>query len=84
MVIKLVPLKNKQSSQIGIPEEPAISLVAFLIPTSNLTGLISPMLASKYYAETLIAALPCHNTRKTNTCRTVLRRLPSYRTRGIL
>jgi hypothetical protein len=47
MVIKLVPLENKQSSQIGILEELAISLVAFLVPTSDLTGLIALMLASK-------------------------------------
>jgi hypothetical protein len=82
MVIKLVPFENKQSSQIGILEELAISLVAFLVPTSDLTGLIAPMLAH-FCTETLIAALLCRNTRKTSTCRTVSRRLPSYRTRGI-
>ena len=47
MVIKLVPFENKQSSQIGILEELAIILVAFLVPTSYLTGLITLMLASK-------------------------------------
>jgi hypothetical protein len=47
MVIKPVPFENKQSLQIGILEELAISLVAFLVPASSLTGLISPMLASK-------------------------------------
>ena len=47
MVIKLVPSENKQSSQIGILEELAISLVAFLIPASSLTGLVAAMLASK-------------------------------------
>ncbi len=47
MVIKLVPFENKQPSQIGIFEELAISLVAFLVPTSDLTSLIAPMLASK-------------------------------------
>lgn len=47
MVFELVPFENKQSSQIGILEELAISLVAFLAPASYLTGLIAPMLASK-------------------------------------
>ena len=47
MVVKLVPFENKQSSQIGILEELAISLVAFLGPASVLAGLIEPMLASK-------------------------------------
>lgn len=47
MVIKLVPFENKQSLQIRILEELAISLVAFLVPASSLTGLIAPMLASK-------------------------------------
>ena len=85
MVIKLVPFENKQSSQIEILEELAVSLVAFLGPASFLTGLIAPMLASKltYYGERfLMAVLPCHNTRKTSTCHTILERLPSYRTRG--
>ena len=47
MVIKLVPFENKQSSQIRITEELTISLVAFLVPTGDLTGLIAPILASK-------------------------------------
>lgn len=47
MVVKLVPIENKQSSQIGILEELAISLMAFLVPASSLTGLVAPMLASK-------------------------------------
>jgi hypothetical protein len=47
MVIKFVPFENEQSSQIGIPKELAISLVAFLVPASYLAGLITLMLASK-------------------------------------
>jgi hypothetical protein len=47
MVIKLVLFENKQSSQIGILKELAISLVAFLVPASYLTGLITLILASK-------------------------------------
>jgi hypothetical protein len=47
MGIKFVPFQNEQSSQIGILEELAISLVAFLVPTSYLAGLITPILASK-------------------------------------
>jgi len=47
MVIKVVPFEMKQSLQIGIPEEFAISLVAFLVPTSDLAVLIAPILASK-------------------------------------
>jgi hypothetical protein len=47
MVIKFVPFENEQSSQIGILEELAISLVAFLVPASYLAGLITLMLASK-------------------------------------
>lgn len=47
MVIKFVPFQNEQSSQIGILEELAISLVAFLVPASYLAGLITPILASK-------------------------------------
>jgi hypothetical protein len=47
MVIKLVPFENKQSSQIGILKELAISLVTFLVPASYLAGLITPILASK-------------------------------------
>jgi hypothetical protein len=51
MVIKLVPLENKQSSQIGILEELAISLVAFLVPTNDLTGLIALMLATFFHGD---------------------------------
>ncbi len=47
MVMKLVPFENKQSSQIGILEELAIGLVAFLVPASSLADLVAPMLASK-------------------------------------
>jgi hypothetical protein len=47
MVIKLVPFENKQSSQIGILKELAISLVTFLVPASYLASLITPVLASK-------------------------------------
>jgi len=47
MVIKFVPFENEQSSQIGILEELAISLVAFLVPASYLTGLITLISASK-------------------------------------
>jgi hypothetical protein len=47
MVIKLVPFENKQSLQIGILEELAISLVTFLVPASYLAGLITPILALK-------------------------------------
>jgi hypothetical protein len=47
MVIKLVPFENKQSSQIGILKELAISLVTFLVPASYLTVLITHVLASK-------------------------------------
>ena len=47
MVVKLVPFENKQSSQIGILEELAISLVTFLVPASYLAGLITLILASK-------------------------------------
>jgi hypothetical protein len=47
MVIKLVPLENKQSLQIGILKELAISLVTFLVPANYLAGLIKPVLASK-------------------------------------
>jgi hypothetical protein len=44
--LKLVPFENKQSSQIGILEELAIGLVTVVVPTSGLTGLNTPMLAS--------------------------------------
>ena len=47
MVIIFVPFENEQSLQIGIFEELAISLVAFLVPASYLAGLITPILASK-------------------------------------
>ena len=47
MVIKFVPFENEQSLQIGILEELAISLVAFHVPASYLTGLIILILASK-------------------------------------
>jgi hypothetical protein len=47
MAIKLVPFKEKQSSQIGILEELAISLVVFLVPASYLTGLIALISTSK-------------------------------------
>jgi hypothetical protein len=40
MAIILVPIENKQSSQIGILEVFADSLVAFLVPASYLTGLL--------------------------------------------
>lgn len=46
LVIKLVPFKSKQSSQIGIPKVLAISFMAFLVPASMLTGLCI-MLACK-------------------------------------
>ena len=85
MVMKLVPLENKQSSQIGILEELAISLVAFLVPTSNLTGLIALMLASKstFLHGDFDCGLTLSQYQKTSTCCTVSRRLPSSRTRGI-
>jgi hypothetical protein len=59
VVIKFVLFENKQSSQIGILEELAISLVTFLIPASYLTGLITLMLASKstLYREISIEGL---------------------------
>ena len=47
MAIKFVPFEDKHRSQIGILEELAISLVAFLVPASYLAGLITFMLASK-------------------------------------
>ena len=47
MVIKLVPFENEQSLQIRILEQLAMSLVAFLVPASSLTGLIAPVLASE-------------------------------------
>jgi len=47
MVIKFVPFENEHSSQIGILEELAISLMTFLIPASYLAGLITPILALK-------------------------------------
>jgi hypothetical protein len=43
IIIKFVPFQNEQSSQIGILEELAISLVAFLVPASYLAGLITPI-----------------------------------------
>lgn len=47
IVPKFVPFEIEQSSQIGILEELAISLVAFLVPASYLTGLITFTLAPK-------------------------------------
>ena len=47
VVVKLVPFENKQSSQIGILKELAISLVTFLVPASYLAGLITTVLASR-------------------------------------
>ena len=47
MVIKLVLFENKQSSQIGILKELAISLVTFLVLASYLAGLITLILALK-------------------------------------
>jgi hypothetical protein len=49
MVIKFVPFENEQFSQIGIFEELAISLVAFLVPASYLTGLSTLILASNQH-----------------------------------
>jgi hypothetical protein len=56
MVIEIVPLEIKQSLQIGIPEEFAISFVAFLVPTSGLAVLIALTSASSphLYTVTLI------------------------------
>jgi hypothetical protein len=83
MVIIFVPFENEQSSQIGIFEELAISLVALLVPASYLTGLSTLILASNQHNKGNIsmAVLPCRNTRKTNTCCTVEERLSFYRTR---
>lgn len=77
--------ENKQFLQIEILEKFAISLVIFFISASNLTDLIAFMLAFKsiFYTETLIVTLLCRNIRKTSTCHTVSRRLPSYRICGI-
>jgi len=47
MVIKFVPFEKEQSSQIGILEELAISLVTFLVPANYLAGLITFISASK-------------------------------------
>ena len=47
MAIKFVPFENEYRSQIGILEELAISLVAFLVPASYLAGLITLISASK-------------------------------------
>jgi hypothetical protein len=47
IVIKFVLFENEQSLQIGILEELAISLVAFLVLASYLASLITFMLASK-------------------------------------
>lgn len=46
MVIKFVPSEDEQSLQVRILEELAISLVAFHVPASYLTGLITLILAS--------------------------------------
>jgi hypothetical protein len=46
MAFKIIPLKRKQSIQIGILKKLAVCLVAFLIPASALTGLIIIKLAS--------------------------------------
>lgn len=87
MVIKHVPFENKQSSQIGILKELAISLVTFLVPASYLAGLITPVLAIKANItrerSPSMAVLPYRNTRKTSTCCTVAETLPSFRTRDI-
>ncbi len=80
MVIKFVPFKNEQSSQIRILEELAISLVAFLVPASYLAGLIILMLVNIIPGRFSMAVLPCRNTRKMSTCCTVAERLPSYHT----
>jgi hypothetical protein len=47
IVIKLVPFKNKQSLQIGILKELAISLITFLVLASYLAGLFTPILVLK-------------------------------------
>jgi hypothetical protein len=47
IVIKFIQFENEQSPQIGVLEELAISLVAFLVPASYPAGLITLMLASK-------------------------------------
>jgi hypothetical protein len=41
MVIELVPIKSKYSSQIEILEEFALSLVAFLVPANSLAFLVA-------------------------------------------
>jgi hypothetical protein len=49
MVIIFVPFENEQSSQVGIFKELAISLVAFLVPANDLTGLSTIILASNQH-----------------------------------
>ena len=82
MVFELVPFENKQSSQIGILEELAISLSrSSQLPGRPYRTHVS-IQVNQIRGRFSTAVLPCHNTRKTSTCRTVLERLPSYRTRG--
>jgi hypothetical protein len=47
MAFKLIPVKRKQSLQIGILEKLAVFFVAILIPASALAGLFVIMLASQ-------------------------------------
>lgn len=47
MAFKLIPVKRKQSLQIGILEKLAVCFVAILIPASALAGLFVIMLASQ-------------------------------------
>lgn len=82
MVIKLVPLESKQTSQIWILQELTISLVAFLVPGGYLAGLI--MLAKLTSSEEdFVKVIPYCNTRKTSTCCTVAEKLPSFHIRDM-
>jgi hypothetical protein len=69
MVIKVVPFEMKQSMQIGIAKEFAISFVVFLLPTSVLAILSHQYQhpSQHFYTVVLIVALLYRSTRKTST-----------------
>jgi hypothetical protein len=69
MVIKVVPFEMKQSMQIGIAKEFAISLVVFFLPTSVLAILSHQYQhpSQHFYTVILIVDLLYRSTRKTST-----------------
>lgn len=72
VILKDVPLHEEQSLQIRILEKLAISLVALLFPTSNLTGLVNHRVRERPRTNQWQngVAIPYRNTRKSRTSST--------------